>query len=402
MKNISAFALMFLKILVILTAFLFLFSVGYILGLFDFLTTETPTSHPEIVSVYSPTSEPPPELEPTYIQYDSDENFFDLPVNGSTGYASSEINLHSTPDINSQIIMSLAQGSAFLILEEIDTWWKIEIDGTQGYVSHIDCLINLPDVLPSAVYNNTNASASVLKSSFIDIPNITGEKLYSAYDYNERLGSDEYIMPVLYATAKKIAHAQYMALQDGNTLIINELYRPYEVQQKIVAELTSLSNVNNEVLKGISTEPWSVNWFIATSVSNHQMGYAVDTTLGKVTQTGISTSGEYEFTTILNYEEYIMQTPIHELSYHSASLAYPISSKNETAWKSVPVYKDFTTESALLRNYCTNAGLVPLASEWWHFGDIASMDTAKSVGDYFISTTLSIPPITIALTEDYQ
>ncbi len=330
--------------------------------------------------------------EKVYLKYESEENYFELPINGTTGFAPIFLNVRAEADANASLLVTLKQGSVFIILEENGDWWKIDTNGTIGHVNHMYAMINLPDVLPSAVYKNTNASASILKSSFIDIPNITGAELYTAYGFNERLGRDEFIMPVLYSTAKKIAEAQHFALQDGNTLVINELYRPYEVQQKIVSNLTNLSNSNSEVMTGISKSPWSISWFIATSLSNHQRGYAMDTSLGKVSEFGIGISGEYEFMTIASYEEYEMQTPIHELSYRSAGLSIPVSSKNDTEWRAVPVSENFTAGSSLLRDYCTNAGLSPLASEWWHFNDLEIMGSATSVGDYYIDEILSKPP----------
>lgn len=39
------------------------------------------------------------------------------------------------------------------------------------------------------------------------------------------------------------------------------------------------------------------------------------------------------------------------------------------------------TEDALrLKRYCTQAGLSPLASEWWHFNDL---EAKEAIGDGF-------------------
>ncbi len=332
-----------------------------------------------------------PEIE--YIRYQSTEDYFELPLNGASGYAPISLNVRSESSSNSSLVMTLDPGSTFMIIEEIGEWWQVDVEGTGGFVYHPYCMINLPDVLPSVIYHNTNAISSVLKSSFTDIPNITGEQLYAAYSYNQRLGKDEFIMPVLYSTAHKIAHAQQLALAEGNTLIINELYRPHEVQQKIVSELSHLSHNNNEVLAGISASPWSIGWFIATGTSNHQRGIAIDTSLGKVLATTSGYSGIYEYTSIISYQEYAMQTPIHELSHRSASLAYPVSSGNDSDWRNAPDAENFTIESVLLRNYCTSAGLSPLASEWWHFNDLASAGNAQSGGDFYLSNNCSLEPI---------
>ena len=57
-------------------------------------------------------------------------------------------------------------------------------------------MINLPDVLPSIVYENPNAKASIFKICGKDIEGITGQKLYDGLFYNQRLGRDEYLMPI--------------------------------------------------------------------------------------------------------------------------------------------------------------------------------------------------------------
>ena len=59
------------------------------------------------------------------------------------------------------------------------------------------------DVLPSIVYENPNAKASIFKTCGKDIEGITGQKLYDGLFYNQRLGRDEYLMPINYAMAKK-------------------------------------------------------------------------------------------------------------------------------------------------------------------------------------------------------
>ncbi len=353
---------------------------------------EAPIDAPLTEPTDVPPAEPSPP-EPVYLTYVSEENYFTLPLQGATGYAAGSLNVRAEPTTQSEQRMTLAPGEPFRILSEEGDWWQVDVDGLVGYVYHPYAMINLPDVLPTAVYHNTNASASVLQSSFTAIPNVTGQQLYAAYGYNERLGREEFIMPVLYGTAKKIAHAQHLALQDGNTLINNELYRPYETQRKIVTELQNLSAQNAEVAQGITAAPWSISWFIATGLSNHQRGYAIDTSLGVVTATERFTAGDYAYEAVVSYEEHPMPTPIHELSYRSASLAYPVSSLNDTDWRGADVSPSFTEGARMMRDYCTAAGLTPLASEWWHFNDLARAQDAQSRGDYFIDRQLSVPPL---------
>jgi D-alanyl-D-alanine dipeptidase len=47
-----------------------------------------------------------------------------------------------------------------------------------------------------------------------------------------------------------------------------------------------------------------------------------------------------------------------------------VSSNSKTAWKSATATDTMTDGARLLQQYCTDAGLTPLASEWWHFNDL--------------------------------
>ncbi len=87
-------------------------------------------------------------------------------------------------------------------------------------------MVNLPDLIPSIQYNITNNTKSLFTSSGHTIPNVTGQVLYESRDMNDRLGKEEYIVPVLYSMAGKIMNAQKAALADGNTLVIYEGFRP--------------------------------------------------------------------------------------------------------------------------------------------------------------------------------
>ena len=90
-----------------------------------------------------------------------------------------------------------------------------------------------------------------------------------------------------------------------------------------------------------------------------------------------------------------MPTAMHELSAASAIFAAPVDSKSRTAWKSAAPAASMNKAALRLQNYCTRAGLTPLASEWWHFNDLDSVDanaSNQSTGRYTLSKTLSAPP----------
>ena len=332
----------------------------------------------------------PEESEP--LLYEGD---LELPVNGATGYASVLMDLKATADAGSETISELEAGTAFEVLEEVGDWWYVRTATESGWVQHLYCFINLPDVVPSIIYDNTNTYASKFASSGKTIPGITGEALYDGNAYNMRLGKVSDIEPVLYSMSKKIHLAQQAALEEGNTLVIYEGYRPFFAQKLTVDALTTLAAADPEVMAGINTHPWDTNWFIATSISNHQMGYAIDVTLAKITEQQEFVIGDYTATAVTGYTEYTMPTTIHELSMASATFTGPVKSSSPTAWLQANLADTMNEAAILLQRYCTDAGLTPLASEWWHFNDLDARfatEDNSSKGEYLLDATMSEAP----------
>ncbi|MFZ1253948.1 MAG: SH3 domain-containing protein [Trichococcus flocculiformis] len=332
----------------------------------------------------------PEESEP--LLYEGD---LELPVNGATGYASVLMDLKATADAGSETISELEAGTAFEVLEEVGDWWYVRTATESGWVQHLYCFINLPDVIPSIIYDNTNTYASKFASSGKTIPGITGEALYDGKAYNMRLGKVSDIEPVLYSMSKKIHLAQQAALEEGNTLVIYEGYRPFFAQKLTVDALTTLAAADPEVMAGINTHPWDTNWFIATSISNHQMGYAIDVTLAKITEQQEFVIGDYTATAVTGYTEYTMPTTIHELSMASATFTGPVKSSSPTAWLQANLADTMNEAAILLQRYCTDAGLTPLASEWWHFNDLDARfatEDNSSKGEYLLDATMSEAP----------
>lgn len=332
----------------------------------------------------------PEESEP--LLYEGD---LELPVNGATGYASVLMDLKATADAGSETISELEAGIAFEVLEEVGDWWYVRTATESGWVQHLYCFINLPDVVPSIIYDNTNTYASKFVSSGKTIPGITGEALYDGKAYNMRLGKVSDIVPVLYSMSKKIHLAQQAALEEGNTLVIYEGYRPFFAQKLTVDALTTLAAADPEVMAGINTHPWDTNWFIATSISNHQMGYAIDVTLAKITEQQEFVIGDYTATAVTGYTEYTMPTTIHELSMASATFTGPVKSSSPTAWLQANLADTMNEAAILLQRYCTDAGLTPLASEWWHFNDLDARfatEDNSSKGEYLLDATMSEAP----------
>jgi len=320
----------------------------------------------------------------------------ELPVEGATGWAGAAMPLYSKADTESRIITDFDAGQVFVIIEEQGDWWFVKSSsGESGWVAHAGCLINLPDVITSIVYNITNAYSARTRSSGYEIPGVTGTKLYDAFAYNPRLSGDEFIVPSLYSTSKLICAAQQLALQAGDTIVVYEAYRAHASQVRSLALLRELIENNKEVEEAINAGPWNISWFMATTISNHQRGAAFDVSLGKILSYEIIQAGEVFFAKEVTCEEYAMPTDMHELSPLAISLAEPVSSKDKDAWRDIPDAATMTPGAILLRDYFDKAGFTPIASEWWHFNDLDGVEAAKELdiaGVFFIDEILSVLP----------
>lgn len=280
---------------------------------------------------------------------------FEHELANSTGWGVVDLQVRPYANNTSKIITTVPKGEAFLILSEKGNYWKIKYNNKQGYVNHNYCMINLPDVMPSIMYNITNASASIYKSSGYSLNNVTGKQLYSTGKVmNAKIGREEYPCPVLYSTAKKIAVAQKNALKDGYSLKIYDAYRPRSVSKLIAGELGVIYNKNSTVKNNIDYSIgksgkkyyWGQSWFLAQGLSAHNTGAAIDVTL-------------YNTKTC---KECVMPTEMHELStkaikYYSGSCLKVPSNYS----------KEMTEDAKRLDSYMTNAGMTTLSSEWWHF-----------------------------------
>ena len=299
------------------------------------------------------------------------------------------------PDPYEGALAVLAPGTAFTILEEYEDWWRVDCEAGTGWVPHRYCFINLPDVIPSMVYDATNAYNSRFVSIGKRIPDVTGRAFYKGTVYNPRLDREEFMMPVLYAMSKRICQAQQAALAQGNTLVLYEGFRPYETQRVVYRSLSTLAKTDPEVRAGISSSPWDVTWFIAAGSSNHQQGYAMDVGLARVDRAKLQDIGGHQVLRVMDYQLYTMPTPIHELSQAAATFTAPVAIFSATAWKSATLADSMNEPAIGLQGYCTGAGLTPLASEWWHFNDLDAYHSSRdnpSLGNYQITQCRSTAP----------
>ena len=401
-KNSSMAGFISIVVLILITFFVLINLYGQLNELFESYQQlySTQVQTPQAAPVFPDEDESAvfevPQIDLEYDGFIIYEGELELPVNGATGFSPIRMEMRALAHSESSVIKFLEPGEAFLIISEQGDWWEIESGGNTGYVRHELCMINLPDVIPSIRYNNTNTYSSRFASSWYYIPNISGRALYPGRTFNERFGREEYIVAVMYSMAKKIHKAQQSALANGDSLVIYEGFRPLSVQLRVAAELAALADVNEDVYRGLNSSSWSLNWFISTGVSNHQRGCSIDVGL-------VRPELEYAVTSRHKYLAHIstpfyfqMPSPIHELSIESVVFAHPVSINLNSHWQNTPLSPGMRDNQPAqrLQRYCTDAGLTPLASEWWHFDDMETRRRVpgNSVGDYILTEIFSRPP----------
>lgn len=348
----------------------------------------------EIVQEEEIVEEPKEEISENKKEYIRYEGEFELPINGATGFTTLETEIFKEASSESENLESIPGGRPFEILEEIEDFWKVRYEAQEGYIKNTYCLINLPDVVPSIAYDGINTYASRDRSLGKEIPGVTGELIYPGTDYNERFDQERFIIPILYSTAKKIHNIQQETLKNGETLIVYEGYRPLSAQEVMVKGLMDLAAKDPEVNNAISEPPWSIDWFAGSGVSNHQYGYAIDLSLAVVKDSRIAYTGDYEYTEVTIRSDLPMPTAVNELSTRSIVFTAPVDPTSTDAWKSAKLSETMNENAVRLQNYCTQHGLTPLASEWWHFNDIEEenkMINTSFSGEYVYKSLRSKP-----------
>jgi len=320
---------------------------------------------------------------------------FEKNIKGSTGWATINLSIRESANDSSNILGTVNSGDAFLIMSEEGDYWKVKYNGVIGYVNHNYCMINLPDIIPSIKYNISNASSSIYRSSNVDIPDITGTRLYSVGKVmNYKIGREEYIVPSLYSTAKMIYNGQVRALNDGYSLMIYDSYRPRSVSTLIANKLNILYQNNATVKDKIDYSTgldgtryfWGQSWFLAQSLSTHNVGSAIDVTLFDLNSNS----------------EVVMPTLMHELSTDAIKYYSGNVSKISDNYSVGMLNNEYARK---LDGYMTGAGMQTLASEWWHFQDKSGYERiANSTNwngcDFQVDHIVSEPDLSFSIVSD--
>lgn len=295
----------------------------------------------------------------------------------STIWPIKELPVYADADM-SNIIGSVPGAQAFCLLAEENGLFRIRFADTFGYIDSNYCMINLPQYLGhNCLYNITNSYQSLYKAHDYDIPNVTGS-LVTGYE-QVMVGDGEYLVPLLYPVAKKLAVAAVDALQRGYKLLIYDSFRP----QSATAALHDLAlGFAEGIVPGAELENpekpmtfgdymtdyyrYTLSNFIAKGRSRHNLGIALDLTLVAVAPETLNPlpdpeapplpEGEEPVPTVGPDGELIMQTPMHDLTWYSER-------------------KQNNDNANLLRQIMEGAGFGGIASEWWHYQDNETYNT---------------------------
>ena len=280
-------------------------------------------------------------------------NGFEKDVKGATVWPMVNIDFYKNSNGTSKI-GTIPQGTALKAIDmtnknnESKSYVKVKYNNKEGYINGWLTMINLPDVIPSALYNITNASSSLFISRGHNLSGVTGKDIYGT-DWHSNMA------PIRIETAKKIQKAQNAALAHGNKIKIYDSFRPWTVQRKvadavngnwftgktyyITKDFDNKKNTNGYYQTYIGDYK---GWFIASATSkpsSHNVAKAIDTTM-------VFSDDNQEIPT---------QSKMHELSGNSIpSQAAVDNNKGELA----------------LNYLFTNSGFYFLPSEWWHFEDV--------------------------------
>lgn len=218
------------------------------------------------------------------------------------------------------------------VIENDDKDCIVKLD--DGKIIIIDknyLFVNLCDVMQKEViYSITNADKSIYKIHGIEIPEVTGKKLYP----NMTLHNKKFV-PLMYHTAEKLYKAEKEFLSQNLTIKIYDTYRPYEITKYLYKILLDLTDKYFDYLNGeVNGHKYDQTDFLAAKTSTHNYGIALDMTLVDLNSN----------------EELKMQTEMHDLSIYSVT--------------------DYNNENAnMFAKIMSSHGFYPLESEWWHFQD---------------------------------
>lgn len=213
-------------------------------------------------------------------------------------------------------------------------------------------LVNMPDLLPDAVYDIVYAYAATSDCLGQGIPEVTGEHI-AGYAYgkqdNEYLGKDEFAVPCAYRTFLKARRAADELENSGYRLLVYDVYRPMTTQQFLSDAFTAAYESNGTIQSGLGG--WGLTWYVADGPSGHNFGTDLDVGLCDAQGSPLPMPSAFD---AFDSTGHLTSSPIDSGSITPAEYCDAVSS-NEAC---LALHRAFV-----------DAGFSEIASEWWHFGD---------------------------------
>lgn len=131
-----------------------------------------------------------------------------------------------------EVIGTAPAAQAFCVVDQAGGMFRIRTPEGYGYIDSNYCLINLPDYMGELCsYDITNSYNSLYTVHGYEIPTVTGTVI-TGYE-GMKTGEGQYLVPLLYPTAQKLAAAAQSARADGYRLKIYDAYRPRQASDEI-------------------------------------------------------------------------------------------------------------------------------------------------------------------------
>ena len=287
---------------------------------------------------------------------------FDITLYGTTAwvarYSTNEpfLYLKSSASSSSTTKATLQPGTKVTVIGNESNGYlpvRVNSSGATGWIWANSTFINIPELMPNIKYKITNASSSLFQVSDgkalgsekrYDISGVTGVNLYGSatgtnYGFgpyrSSKLRRNEYYVPLLYPTAKRLQNALNSARGQGFNFVIYDTYRPTGVEDYVKNKYMAQYQNWSSVQKDRNGQWWGWTWFMTAQGkgSRHSQGIGIDMSL-----------------TDSKGNELAMQSRIHILDT-SALRKYNNANANK------------------LSGFMTGAGFNTLESEWWHFQD---------------------------------
>lgn len=247
---------------------------------------------------------------------------------------------------------------------------KSPSDSGEWEVSARDVLVNMPDLSDDIVYDVTYSYDTQLRMHGLSVPNVTGERLdgyAEGVEPNYRWRDDRFIVPVHWSAAWRLQDASDAALEDGYRLVVYDAYRPYRASEQLASAVADFVAAEGMTFGN----QWSSGWFVASGVSSHNTGCALDVFL---IPSECDYVAEVDGEEIAYADDGIQWYSSPEWSWQRAD--YPTNIDECSEWSTYsdapgsdePSEKVAASEYAMkLHEVMVAAGFSQLESEWWHY-----------------------------------